>query len=146
MVVPIAIPETMPLFTVAMDGSVVVHTTGSVQVEGVTDTLSITVLPGAILTEVLFNEMPVAEDMTVIVQEAVLFPALAVIVAEPIALAVTTPSDTEATVASVVLQVTVLSVAFVGLTVAVRDKLWPVSRTAELLFNVIDKTSIYLSS
>ena len=63
--------------------------------------------------------------MTVIAQVAVLSPALAVMVAVPTFFAVTTPLDTVATVASVVLQVMVLSVASLGLTVAVSVTLSP---------------------
>ena len=53
---------------------------------------------------------------TVIAQVALLSPDLAVMVAVPIFFAVTTPLLTEATLASLVLHVTVLSVALSGFT------------------------------
>ena len=67
---------------------------------------------------------------TVMAQVAVLSPALAVMVAVPIILAVTTPFSTVATLASLVLQVTVLSVASSGFTVAVRVTVSPTFREA----------------
>ena len=62
---------------------------------------------------------------TVTAQVAALSPALAVMVAEPTFLAVTTPLLTVATEASEVVQVTVLSVALSGVTIALRVALSP---------------------
>ena len=70
--------------------------------------------------------------VTVIAQDALLSPAFAVIVAVPIFFAVTTPLETVATLASLVLQVTVLSVALSGLTVAERVTVSPTFREAEV--------------
>ena len=78
-------------------------------------------------------------------QVAVLSPAFAVMVADPTFLAVTTPLLTVATVASEVLQVTVLSVASSGLTVAVRVTVSPAFRDALVLFNVMLVTGTYLA-
>ena len=79
---------------------------------------------------------------TVTVQVAVLSPALAVMVAEPTFLAVTTPSLTVATEASDVLQVTVLSVASSGLTVAERVTVSPAFREALVLSRVTLVTGV----
>ena len=58
----------------------------------------------------------------------------------PTFFAVTTPSSTVATVASEVVQVTVLSVASSGLTVAVRVTVSPAFKEALVLSSVIDVT------
>ena len=73
--------------------------------------------------------MPVTATLafdTVTVQVAVLFPAFAVIVAVPAATAVTLPPLTVAIFVLLLLHVTVLSVALLGLTVAVSVVLSPV--------------------
>ena len=68
--------------------------------------------------------------MMVIAQVADMFPALAVMVALPTFFAMTMPLSTVATESSEVLQVTVLSVASSGLTVAVRVTVSPTLREA----------------
>ena len=79
---------------------------------------------------------------TVIWHVAVLLPALAVMVAVPTFFAVTTPLETVATVWSDVVQVTVLSVASLGLTVAVRVTVSPALSDALVLFKVTEVTSV----
>ena len=78
---------------------------------------------------------------TVIAQVASLSPALALMVAEPSLMAVTTPSETVATEASEVLQVTVLSVASSGFTVAVRVTVSPTFNDTPVLSKLIEDTS-----
>ena len=70
-----------------------------------------------------------------------LSPALAVMVAEPTLMAVTTPLSTVATLESEVLQVTVLSVASTGLTVAVRVTVSPALSCALVLSSSTELTS-----
>ena len=64
------------------------------------------------------------------------------IVAVPTFLAVTTPFETVATVWSDVVQVTVLSVASDGFTVAVRVTVSPALSEAAVLFSVTEVTSV----
>ena len=118
---PTFLAVTTPLFTVATVASEVVQVTVlSVASLGLTVAVSVTVSPAFKEAEVLFKVMLVTGvATTVIVQVAVLSPALAVMVAVPTFFAVTTPLFTVATVASEVIQVTVLSVASLGLIVAV---------------------------
>ena len=80
--------------------------------------------------------------MTVIAQTADLSPALAVMVADPSLIAVTTPSVIVATEASEVSHVTVLSVASSGFTVAVREIVSPTLREALALFRVTLVTGV----
>ena len=94
----------------------------SVALDGVTVAVSVAVSPSDKVNELLFRETPVTCTFTVTAQRAVLPPSLVVtvIVALPPPLAVTTPE--EETVATEVLledQLTVLSVALDGVTVAV---------------------------
>ena len=75
-------------------------------------------------------------------QIAVLSPALAVMMAVPTFFAVTTPLETVATDASLVLHNTVLSVALSGLTVAISVIVSPTFISAEVLSNVTDVTCV----
>ena len=80
---------------------------------------------------------------TVTVQAVLLPPAEAVIVAVPSLMAVTIPlAETTATVALELVHVIVLSVAFVGKTVAVRVVVCPSSNDNEVSERVIEVTSI----
>ena len=82
-----------------------------------------------------------AGAFTVTVQVASLSPTLAVMVASPAATAVTTPFSTVATAGSEDSQVTVLSVALSGLTVAAKVAEPPISRVSSLLSSVTDSTA-----
>ena len=79
-----------------------------------------------------------AFPVTVMTHWAVMpFDAVAVMVAVPIFRGVTAPLTTFATVSSEEDQVTLLSVAFSGRTVAMRFRLLPKGREASVLFKVI---------
>ena len=80
--------------------------------------------------------------LTVTEQVADLLPALAVIVAEPTATAVTVPFFTVATDSFELDQVTVLSVASAGLTVAARLAVPPTVRVKEVWSRETPETSI----
>lgn len=69
----------------------------------------------------------------------------AVIVASPFAIAVTTPSDTVATVSSLLAQVTVLSTASSGVTVALSVSVLCLTISVSVLFNLIPVARIGLS-
>ncbi len=86
--------------------------------------------------------MPPTGTVTWMVQLALLSPALAVMVALPPPTAFTLPSSTVATLASEVLQVTVLSVASAGETVAARVASSPLLRAREALSRVMEETGI----
>ena len=91
------------------------------------------------------EEEPELEGLvTVTAQVAVFSPAFAVIVALPAATAVTTPFSTVATAVSLLSQITVLSVAVVGNTVAVSVSVAPFTRESCGLFNVMLSTEIVL--
>ena len=110
---------------------------------GFTVAVSVTVSPAFTEAEVLFSVTDVTGvATTVISQVALLSPAFAVIVAVPTFLAVTTPLLTVATVASDVLQVTVLSVASSGFTVAVSVTVSPAFNETEVLLKLISSTTI----
>jgi hypothetical protein len=100
----------------------------SVALKGVTVAVSVSVFPSVKVKDVLFRLTPVTEtafSLTVTEQVAFLPPSLVVtvIVAVPAALAVTKPAeDTVATVVLLEDQVTDLSVALEGVTVA--DSVW----------------------
>ena len=110
---------------------------------GLTVALRVTVSPTFREADVLLRvTLVTGVGTTVIVQLAVFSPALAVIVAVPNFLAVTTPLETVATVASEVVQVTVLSVASSGPIVAVRVTVSPTFREAEVLLRVTLVTGV----
>ena len=80
---------------------------------------------------------------TVRAQVALLSPALAVMTAVPGAIALTTPlASTVATAVLELLQVTVLSVASAGVTVAVRVRLSPSTSVAEVWLRLMPLTGI----
>ena len=79
--------------------------------------------------------------VTVTVQTAVLSPAPAVIVVVPLLTAVTMPFSTVATFSSAEVQVTVLSVALSGVTVAVNVAVAPRVSDKVLVFKFIASTA-----
>ena len=81
-----------------------------------------------------------ADSFTVTAQEALFPPAVAVIVADPAFFAVTVPAETDATLLSLLLQVTLLFVALDAATVAVRDVELPTVMFTLLLSRVTDTT------
>ena len=130
-----------PVAPVASD--VVQVTVLSVASSGPTVAVRVTVSPtfrDAVVWSRGIEETSVAT--TVIEQVAVFSPAFAVMVAVPNFLAVTTPLETVATVASEVVQVTVLSVASSGPTVAVRVTVSPTFREAQVLLRVTLVTGV----
>ncbi len=112
-----------------------------VALEGETVAVRVAVLPSSRLNEVLSNDTPVTATvaaLTVTVQVAFFAPSSVaqVMVAEPAALAVTTPEvETVATDVLLEDQVTPLLVALEGKTVAVRVAVLPSSRLNEVLSN-----------
>ena len=137
-VVPAARLLTTPFSTVATVGTVDVHVTVlSAALDGVTVAVSARFSPTFIVAEVLFSVIPVAGTVavTVTAQDALLPPAVAVIVAVPAPFAVTTPPYTVATLPFEVDHTTVLSVAFDGFTVAIRVRSSPTSIDAEVVFS-----------
>ena len=142
--VPTLIATTTPLVTVATEASEVLQVTVlSVASAGLTVAVKVTVSPAFNEAEFLSKETDeTGVASTVMAQVAVLSPALAVMVAEPTLIAMTTPLFTVATDASDVLQVTVLSVASLGLTVAVSVSDSPTFKVAEVLFNVTLVTGV----
>ena len=99
-------------------------------------------------TEVGSRVMPVTGTslaLTVTVQVADLPPALAVMVVEPTATAVTVPLFTVATEVFELDQVTVFSVAFAGLTVAVRLAVSPTVRVTEVWLRATEETDTMLT-
>ena len=115
----------------------------SVASDGFTVAVRVTVSPALSDAVVLFRVTEVTSvRMTVIWHVAVLLPALAVMVAVPTFFAVTTPFETVAIVSSEELQVTVLSVASSGFTVAVRVTVSPALSDAVVLSRVTEVTSV----
>ena len=115
----------------------------SVASDGFTVAVKVTVSPALSDAVVLFKVTDVTSvATTVIVHVAVLLPALAVMVAVPTFFAVTTPLDTVAIVWSDVVQVTVLSVASDGFTVAVKVTVSPALSDAVVLLRVTEVTSV----
>ena len=141
---PTFLAVTTPLLTVAAEASEVVQVTVlSVASSGLTVAVRVTVSPAFREALVLSSVILVTGvATTVIAQVAVLFPALAVMVAVPTLIAVTTPLSIVATEASEVLQVTVLSVVSSGLTVAVRVTVSPALSCARVLSSSIELTSM----
>ena len=115
----------------------------SVASDGFTVAVRVTVSPALSDAVVLFRVTEVTSvATTVTLHVAVLLPALAVMVAVPTFFAVTTPFETVAIVWSDVLQVTVLSVASDGFTVAVRVTVSPALSDAAVLSKVTEVTSV----
>ena len=141
---PTFLAVTTPSLTVATEASEVVQVTVlSVASSGLTVAVRVTVSPAFREALVLSRVTEVTwVATTVTAQVAVLSPALAVMVAEPTFFAMTMPSLTVATEASEVLQVTVLSVASSGLTVAVRVTVSPAFRDVSDMSILISSTLI----
>ena len=140
--VPAATPFTFPeVLTVAMVLSEVLQVTvESVALSGVTVAFNVRVSPIVIEAVVLLNVTPVTATLaaffTVILQEA-FFPLalVAVMVAVPAFTPFTTPAEvTLAIVLSELLQVTVVSVALDGVTVAFKVTALPTFTLAVALF------------
>ena len=129
---------------VATAVSEVVHVTVlSVASSGLTVAMRVALSPSTISKEVLSRVTDVTAMMflaTVTLQVASLSPAFAVIVAVPSFTAVTSPFTTVAMASSEDVQVTVLSVALSGVTVAVRVALAPSTRFRDSLSNLMDST------
>ena len=142
---PTFLAVTTPFETVAIVWSEELQVTVlSVASSGLTVAVRVIVSPARSEAVVLFNVTEVTSVATTVIwQVAVLLPALAVIVASPTFLAITTPFETVAIVWSDELQVTVLSVASSGLTVAVRVTLSPAWRETSDWSSSTDKTSTY---
>ena len=148
--VPSLTAVTFPSFTVATSVfSEVQVTVLSVASSGLTVAVREISSPSVISREVLSRVTDVTAmnfACTFTAQVAVLFPALAVMVAVPSFTAVTTPSLTVATAELDELQVTVLSVALPGLTVALILDVSPSSRVREVGFTEMDATGIVSAS
>ena len=137
--------------TVAMLLSELDHVTVlSVASSGFTVAVSVSESPSVNANSVLFSVTEVTTTtslLTVTEQVADLSPAWAVIVTLPSFTAVTLPfASTVATVASDEDQVTVLSVASSGFTVAVRVSESPSVNVSSVLFSEIDMTTISLAA
>ena len=147
--VPTATAVTLPLLsTVALEVSLLVQVTVLyVALSGATVAVSVSLAPTWSVRLSLLNVTEVTgTGLTVTVQVADFPPAVAVMVAEPMATAVTFPL--ESTVALDVLllvQVTVLSSALSGLTVAVSVSLAPISRVSSVLLRVTEATGTGLT-
>ena len=151
--VMVAVPSltavTLPLSTVATAESELLQVTVlSVASSGVTVATSVSESPSVKVKVVLLREIPVTATtflLTATLQVADCSPALAVIEAEPSLTAVTLPlSSTVATFESDVDQVTVLSVASSGFTVAVRVSDPPSVSFSSVLFSVTEVTAMRL--
>ena len=149
--VPAAFAITAPLEdTVATVVLLDFHVTVlSVAFDGVIVAVKVCVSPTVIDSDVLSRLTPVTDTVaafTVTAHVAVLAPSfvLTVIVAEPAAFAVTTPEeDTVATEVLLEDQVTDLSVAFDGVTVAVKVSVSPTVMERELLFRLTPVTDTF---
>lgn len=145
--VPTASAVIVPLLTLAMFALLLLQEMFLfVASEGVTVAVNVSVPPTESVVEVLLRLTPVTGTVTVTAQVADLLPAVAVIVAEPPATAVTLPfASTVATASLLLFQVTVLSVALEGDTVAVRVSVAPFVKDSVCLFKVTLDTSIALT-
>ena len=148
--VPSAIAVMVPLLTVTIEASDVLHVTVlSVALLGETVAVSVSVSPTYNDVLVLFSEMEVTLTtflFTVTVHVADLTPAFAVMVAVPSLIPFMVPLLTVAIDALDEVQVTLLSVASSGLTVAVIVWLSPSVRVIEVALRVMDETSMVLAS
>ena len=148
--VMVAVPSltavTLPSFTVATASLEEVHVAAlSVALSGLMVAVMVAVSPSFNSSEVWSRVIEVTATnfaLTFTSQTAVLPPAFAVMVAEPSFTAVTTPSFTVATAVLEELQVTVLSVALLGLTVALMLDVSPSSRVRDVGFTEIDATGM----
>ena len=115
----------------------------SVASDGFTVAVRVTVSPALSDAVVLSRVTEVTSvASTVTSHVAVLSPALAVMIAAPTFFAITTPFETVAIVSSEELQVTVLSVASSGFTVAVKVTVSPARSDAVVLSRVTEVTSV----
>ena len=118
----------------------------SVAFEGDTVAVKVSVPPMTSVIDVLFKlTLVTVTGFTVTTHCADIPPAVAAIVAVPTPFAVTVPLDTVATEVLELLHVTVLSVAFVGATVAVRVSEVPFTRLKVVLFKVTPVTATLLT-
>ena len=118
----------------------------SVAFEGDTVAVKVSVPPMTSVIDVLFKlTLVTVTGFTVTTHCTDIPPAVAVIVAVPTPFAVTVPLDTVATEVLELLHVTVLSVAFVGATVAVRVSEVPFTRLKVVLFKVTPVTATLLT-
>ena len=117
----------------------------SVALSGLTVAVSVSASPSTNSTDVLLSSTD-STAMTFLatttLQVADLSPAFAVIVASPSLTAVTLPLSTVAIAASEVDQVTVLSVALSGLTVAVSVSASPSTNSTDVLLSTTDSTAM----
>ena len=143
--VPAPLAVTVPLETVATAVLELLHVTLVLDAfEGVMVAVSFPVLliPERVIV-VLSRETPVTGTVTVTVQVAVLSPTLAVMVAVPLPTAVTLPlASTVATEVLELDQVTLLSVAFSGSTVATSVEVPPTCNVIVDLSKEIEETAI----
>ena len=140
---------TTPFSTVATAVLLLVQITVlSVALSGLTVATKVASSPISIFSAVLSKVTPLtgittgSGSFTVTLQVAILSPACAVITASPSAMAVTTPFSTVATALLLLVQITVLSVALSGLTVAVNVSLSPISSSSAVLSKVTPLTGI----
>ena len=143
--VPFLTAFTLPSVTVAMASLEEVHVTVlSVALSGLTVAVRVSSPPTVKDMEDLSRVMEVTSTkpfLTVTLQVAVLSPALAVMVAVPSLTAVILPSSTVATSVLSEVQVTALSVALSGLTVAVREISSPSVISSEVWSREMDVTA-----
>ena len=142
----VALPDltavTLPLTTLATDSSDEVQVTFlSVASSGFTVAVSCTVSPTVNESDVLSRVTDPVGTVTVTAHSAILPPHLAVIVALPDLTAVTLPSSTFATVSSDEVQLTFLSVALSGFTVAVSCAVSPIDNDRFVLSSESDSMS-----
>ena len=136
--------------TVAMPFSELLQLTlGSVAFDGVTAATSLPVSPSVRVRLVLSRATPVTDilaDLTAAEQDAVFPPSavMTLIVVTPSFNAFTSPLFTEATVASVLVQVTAPFVASAGSTVAMRITLSPSVSAIEFLSSLTPVTAMLL--
>ena len=147
--VPSETAVTTPSTTVATLSFELLHVTVlSVASSGSTVAFNVSVSPGMRTMLVLLRVTFVTGMnflLTITWQVADLSPAVAVITTVPSVIAVTTPSTTVAIASSELLQVTVLSVASSGLTVAVRVSVSPSVISSLSLSREISVTGMYAS-
>ena len=140
---PSATAVTTPLITVATKAFDVLHSTAFSSASlGLMVAISVVFCPSTKVTVFLSRETLSTGVVIVTEQVADFSPAFAIIVTIPLFNAVTRPFwSTLAMVASLLDQVTVLSVALSGLTVALRVSDWPLVRFRLVLLSVTDVTA-----
>ena len=139
--VPVATPFTTPAEeTVAILGLLLTQIISLLSIPfGLISATNVIAFPLIMFTDVRFNSILDIPCFTVILQDAFFWLpsfAFAVITAVPVPTVVTTPvEETVATFLLLLVQLTVLLLAFLGRTVAFRVILFPVVSTTELLFS-----------